>query len=87
MDESGRILGRFVEDGRIHQLPAKQSKRLVILRWLAGRFTAGVDYAELEVNRLLSGHEPDHVYLRRLLVEHGLLTRDHGIYQRVSRGE
>ena len=54
MDESGRILGRFVEDGRIHQLPAKQSKRLVILRWLAGRFTAGVDYAELEVNRLLS---------------------------------
>ena len=84
-DTKDSVLTRFVEVDRILQLPAKHTKRMFVLEWLVERFDWDRDYEETEVNALLSGHEPDHVYLRRLLVDHRFLNREQGIYRRLNR--
>jgi len=52
------------------------------LIWLVEKFQPGVAYPEKAVNELLQGHAIDHVTLRRLLIDHGLIVRTAGIYQR-----
>ena len=76
------LLSRFVRDGRLHQLPARRSRRLPLLAWLAERFEPGRDYPETEVNGLLRGDHPDVATLRRLLVDDRFLLREDGIYRR-----
>lgn len=80
--EDERLLSRFVADGRIVHIPARQEKKRVLLDWVAGRFEPGQRYAEREVDQLLRALHDDHVALRRLLVDLGFLDRDHGVYWR-----
>jgi hypothetical protein len=77
-----QVLATFVRNGKMMQYPAQQSKRWVVLRWLASHFESGRDYQEREVNEILAGHSEDHATLRRYLVDHELLVRQEGIYQR-----
>ena len=79
-----QVLATFTQDGRIVQLPAQQSKRIVVLRWLADQLPPGRAYTEPEINELLDGHSEDYATLRRYLVDWGLLTRDHGVYRRAD---
>jgi hypothetical protein len=79
-----KILNSFLDGERLVEIPAKHSKRLVILEWLAGKFETGVDYPERTVNQLLQRHHPDFAYLRRLLVDSGLMQRETGIYRRTA---
>jgi hypothetical protein len=81
-DEQQRVLRNFVADGRLTRLPARHGQRRVILEYVAGRFDPGRQYAEGEVNELLSSLHDDHVTLRRHLVDAGLLERSQGIYRR-----
>lgn len=81
-NQADKILDSFVDGERLLEIPAKHTKRLVILEWLASKFETGVEYPERTVNELLKRHHPDHAYLRRLLVESGLMQRERGIYQR-----
>jgi len=76
------ILRRFVVDGRIVAMPAKESKRLVVLDHCAQRFEPGVRYAEREVNEVLTTFHDDVAMLRRYLVDYGLLAREAGVYWR-----
>lgn len=69
-------------DGRITSLPAKHSKRLVLLDHVARAFEVGVRYPERDVDAILRAFHDDHAALRRYLVDEGFLTRDHGIYWR-----
>jgi len=78
-----KVLANFVKGGRLTQIPAQPAKRLVILRWLAEQFEPGREYPEREVNDLLRPINEDYAALRRLLVDHGLLTREAGVYRRV----
>ncbi len=64
------------------QYPAQQTKRMVLLRWLAAQFQEGQTYSEPEVNELLDGHSEDYATLRRFLVDAGLLERHNSIYRR-----
>ena len=77
-----RVLGRFVEDGRIVQMPAKRSRRLVVLDWVVQRFEPGRRYSELEVNALLRPAFADVAALRRYLVDERFLDRADGAYWR-----
>jgi hypothetical protein len=77
-----RVLRNFVEDGRLMRLPARQGQRRVILEYVAGRFDTDRQYAEAEVNELLTPLHDDHVALRRYLVDEGLLERQGGVYRR-----
>lgn len=81
-DEQQRVLRNFVEDGRLTHLPARHGQRRVILEYVAHRFGSDRQYAEAEVNELLSALHDDHVTLRRHLVDAGLLKRSEGIYRR-----
>jgi hypothetical protein len=72
----------FVADGRIVSMPAKQSRRLVLLDYCAQRFEPGVQYPEAEVNSRLRELHHDYAMLRRYLVDYGLLTREAGRYWR-----
>lgn len=77
------MLRTFLDaDGRIVALPAKRSKRLVLLDHVARAFEIGVRYPERDVDAVLRAFYDDHASLRRYLVDEGFLTRDHGIYWR-----
>ena len=81
MDE--RILRSFLSlDGRLHTIPSKRAKLLVVLDHLAQAFEPGRTYPEAEVNDVIHRFHPDHAALRRYLVENQFLTRDDGVYWR-----
>jgi hypothetical protein len=72
----------FAEDGRLHTIPSKHAKLLVVLDRLAQEFAPGRTYPESEVNEVLLRFHPDHAALRRYLVENDFLTREDGWYWR-----
>ena len=61
-----------------------QSKRIVVLDWLAQRFEPGRHYSEAAVNRIIAAVHPDTAALRRYLVDEGILARDRGEYWRAG---
>ena len=53
--ETERVLRRFFKDGRLVTIPAKERKRLVVLRYLRDKvFTEDRTYPEAEVNQRLA---------------------------------
>ena len=71
-----RVLGHFLDaNGRLHTIPTKHAKLLVVLDFLAQRFEPGVKYPEARVNEMLGEFHPDYAALRRYLVENGFLDR------------
>jgi hypothetical protein len=78
-----RVLRAFVVDGRLASIPARERKKLVVLRWLLERcFAEDRPYPEKEVNARLAEVHPDVAALRRYLVDVGLMTREGGVYRR-----
>jgi hypothetical protein len=78
-------LGRFLSpDGRLHTIPSKHAKRLVVLDHLAQSFELGRVYPEREVVEILTRFHEDHAALRRYLVENDFLTRRDGHYWRTG---
>jgi hypothetical protein len=78
-----RVLRHFLDDdGRLHTIPSKRAKLLVVLDHLAQSFEPGRRYPEAEVNAMLERFHPDYVALRRYLVENHFLTREAGVYWR-----
>ncbi len=76
------VFRAFVKDGRIISMPAKRSKRLVLLDHVAGLFEIGVHYSEQDVNMILRTVFDDYVAIRRYLVDEGFLDRARGEYWR-----
>jgi hypothetical protein len=78
-----KVLGNFLDpDGRLHTIPSKHSKLLVVLDYLAQRFEPGVRYPEASVNEILGEFHADYAALRRYLVENGFLDRAESVYWR-----
>jgi len=77
MPEADRkVLREYTSNGRLTQIPSRQKKQLVILRWLATKFQSDVTYTEKEINAILRQHHDDHATLRRDLVDFGFLRRE-----------
>jgi hypothetical protein len=76
------VLRTFMRDGRITTLPAKRSRRLVLLDHVAQMFEIGVRYPEGDVNLMLRNVHDDYAALRRYLVDEGFLSRENGQYWR-----
>jgi hypothetical protein len=72
----------FAADGRLHTIPSKHAKLLVVLDRLAQEFEPGRTYPEVEVDDVLNRFHPDHAALRRYLVENDFMTREDGWYWR-----
>jgi hypothetical protein len=78
------VFRAFFEQGRLKAMPAKRSKRLVVLDSIARVFEPGLRYSETDVNAFLRAFHPDYAMLRRYLVDEGFLARDHGVYWRIG---
>ena len=72
----------FFDGRRLTSLGSRSGYRLAALAILAERFEPGHRYAEREVSAILADDAPDPATLRRLLVDHGLLSRAAGEYWR-----
>ncbi|GAB2675513.1 DUF2087 domain-containing protein [Thalassiella azotivora] len=85
LKDRDRVLRAFLDEcGRIRRMPAKHSKRLVLLDHVCRVFEPGVRYPETEVNALLHAFSDDHAMLRRYLVDEGFMARDGGVYWRTG---
>lgn len=78
------IVQNFFDGDRLLTLPARRSKRLLVLRCLAEQFKPGERYPESDVNWILGRFFADHALLRRLLVDEDLLQRRAGVYWRAG---
>lgn len=78
---------RFVRAGKISSIPSKQAFKKAMGAWLIRRFEGGRIYTEPEVNEILLRVHDDYAYLRRDLVDRGLLSRsdDGTSYWRTER--
>lgn len=82
--ERRQVLDRFLQDGRLKEIPTRRSARLVVLEEVAQQFEPGVRYGEREVNGALRRVHPDTAALRRHLVDEGFLDRASGEYWRTG---
>ena len=77
-EEAKKIVATFfasTEPLKLKSLPAKEKKKLVLLRVIAGEFLPGREYLEPEVNGILREIHEDCATLRRYLIEYGFLER------------
>jgi hypothetical protein len=82
-----KVLRAFFKDGRLVTIPARERKRLVVLRYLRDRvFSEDRAYPEAEVNQRLALFYRDVAALRRSMVDFGLVTRSAGEYRRADDG-
>jgi len=87
------LLRAFVRGGRLVRLPARWSRKKLVLRHIAEQtFEPGVEYPERVVDEKLrawceDSDDIDHVTLRRYLVDLHHLRRSEGIYRRPAAGE
>lgn len=76
LSEEEKIIKNFFRlDATLKSLPAKESKKIVVLKHLLTLFEAGKQYSESEINALLIPVYEDHVQIRRALIDYKLLER------------
>ena len=63
------------ENGAIKQFPAKEKKKIILLREIMNNFVQDREYPEVEVNRILGRIYDDYATIRRALIEYGFLDR------------
>jgi hypothetical protein len=81
-EEEEAVLRSYFRAGRLREIPARQSKRRIVLTRLSLEFEPGVRYPEHEVNEILGRFHPDVAALRRYLVDQEFLSRDRSGYWR-----
>jgi hypothetical protein len=78
-------LRAFVRDGRITALPAKRTRRRLLLDQVAQAFEPGRRYREAEVDQVLKAVFDDHCALRRYLIDEEFMSRTAaGLYWRAG---
>lgn len=82
------VLRTFLRGDVLVALPAQRGRRRALLAHIAERsFQPGARYPERAVDDALkpwcAAGGSDHATLRRYLIDERLLTREHGIYQRL----
>lgn len=64
------------ENGGLKSYPAREKKKIIVLREIIKNFSEGKSYSEKEVNRILKRIYEDNATLRRALIEYGFLDRN-----------
>ncbi len=75
----------FRADGTLKTMPSKFSLKFYVLKEISRHFKKNKVYTEKDVNSMLSSIHPDHVEIRRYLVDFGFLERkaDGSIYKKI----
>jgi hypothetical protein len=79
-DERSKVLASFVRDGRLLRFPTGETRKQVILDYIAERFASDRTYTEREVNDILKAFADDYTTIRRALVDRHYLNRQQGVY-------
>lgn len=75
-DERLKVVKTYMdENGALIQFPAKEKKKIIILREIMKNFKPNQDYSEKEINRVLERIYGDYATLRRALIEYGFFDR------------
>lgn len=74
----------FLGNDRIETMPARRSRRRLLLDQVAQAFEPGVRYPESQVSLFLGELHPDYAALRRYLVDEEFLSRANGRYWRTG---
>lgn len=82
--EEESVLRAFFRNGRLTEIPAKESKRRIVLERVALEFEPGERYDEQQVNVIVGRFFDDFASLRRYLVDEGFLDREGGVYWRAG---
>lgn len=75
-------VSQFFSGSRLSSFPARQSKKVEVLRALVRDFEPGIYCFEAEVNQILLRRYADFATLRRALIDEGMMWRSGGIYRR-----
>ncbi len=89
-DFDQKVLKNYLDaNNRIKSFPNKSKKIAAILRYVVKAFETGKQYTEKEVNSILSQYSDDTAFLRRNLIEFGLMERQGGggLYWRVDESK
>ncbi|MCX7772774.1 MAG: DUF2087 domain-containing protein [Clostridia bacterium] len=73
----------FSKDGRLVSFPAKEKKKILVLKELTKLFSKDRTYHEKEVSEVLGAVYDDFAVLRRYLIEYGFMerNRDGSVYR------
>lgn len=75
-DIKATIKNYMDEHGALHTFPAKEKKKIIVLREISKNFKQGEIYSEKEINRVLKRIYDDYVLIRRYLIQYGFLDRN-----------
>lgn len=73
---SEKIEQFFRADGTLISIPAKNSKKLLILQKIAAELSPGLRYPEKELNQIIAKFHDDTAAIRRHMIEFGILERN-----------
>lgn len=74
-----KVLKTYLDSSnRIISFPTKEKKLKAILRFVLQSFESGKHYHEKDVNTILSAFSDDTAFLRRSLIEYGMMNRQAG---------
>ncbi|MGH2585084.1 MAG: DUF2087 domain-containing protein [Dehalococcoidia bacterium] len=79
-DDRTRVLASFMREGRLIGFPTGETRKQVILDYIAEQFEPDRVYTEREVNAILKEIVDDYATIRRALVDRFYLNRHQGVY-------
>lgn len=74
-DKEKVIKAYMDENGALKQFPAKEKKKIILLREIMRNFKPNQEYPENEINKVLERIYSDYASIRRALIEYGFLDR------------
>ncbi|MDP3058735.1 MAG: DUF2087 domain-containing protein [bacterium] len=84
LSEREKTISTFFRDGKLLQIPAKESKRRHVFTEILKDFELEREYAEHEVNNQIQQHHEDFCTIRRWYIDFGFMTRSNGMYRRTA---
>ena len=85
-DERTKVLANFFDGDRLLALPAKRSKKDIVIQELLRRLPPADSYTERQLNRLIQRHHSDFCTIRREFIMGRYMTRDRGRYRLAPHG-
>lgn len=73
-----KVLRDYTDSRKLKQIPTKNKKWIVILRWIATHFKPDIRYTEKQVNAIIKEIHPDYATTRRDLIGFGFMHREPG---------
>lgn len=82
-----KVLHTYFKKNRLLRLPSQEKKRRIVLEEFASKFAPEKQYAESEVNNIITGMYDDYCTIRRELIDRKIMMRNGTTYKLVEKIE